>query len=331
MQIYSSVSYDPTVAAKVSSNIFDNEHQVYFDTPIDEFGEEKEAANEVEPIAISEALKVARQLDWEERIRIKQADDLHHDNCMAYARHVGQIRESIATASPGQRRQWAESVVAWRGKEACDVLSLVVDSPVEELEKAASTDERVFFRRDIPAVVAMDNLVAEACQIKQLHYKLAQAQHDHLMNSMERYDLISKLGFDLSKFNPVELSAKPYIGNLPEGENPSIAAQQGALDTLIDPDVISQSNSIDQALAMKQLLSEDEVISQGHAPEEVQRALEELNVLAPEAGRYTPMLRAMLRRRLEMGQSLEDYELDKLLDLNEKVIKREVPTSTPAV
>ena len=63
-----------------------------------------------------------------------------------------------------------------------------------------------------------------------------------------------------------------------------------------------------------------------HSPREIEEALAEISTMAPNALNYEPLLRAMLRKRLESEGRLDDYEISQLLDTDIKVMGRDTPS-----
>lgn len=309
---------------------FQREPEVFSPEEVKQAKAQKDAP---QPIKYGEALKIAYSLDLREKLEIKKASDTHQEECVRLAKHVGHIRAEMKKTSAGQRKQWAQHVMEWRGKEAADILSVTLVIPHEELTKMAEVKSAVYFRSDIPEVVSLDNLVAESENAPQLHFKLAEAQMYHYMNNCERVSALDCASSEKRAIGYLPVlpfaRGKEQLESTMTGPSPQ-ESQQAALDQLVDPGVLQESGMIDQALLMQKLLNEDEIIGSGaYNPEDIEQSLGEINILAPDAAKYEPMLRTMLRRRLEMGRSLDDYELEKLFDLNKKVVERDTPQQLP--
>ncbi len=101
--------------------------------------------------------------------------------------------------------------------------------------------------------------------------------------------------------------------------------QLQGLRALMDPAFLRETKSIETAVNLKKILGQDPVIS-SHSPREIEEALAEISTMAPNALNYEPLLRAMLRKRLESEGRLDDYEVSQLLDTDIKVLGRDTPS-----
>lgn len=91
--------------------------------------------------------------------------------------------------------------------------------------------------------------------------------------------------------------------------------QLKALESLADPKYLSQSKNIDKALLLNSLLTEDEIIAK-HPAKDINSALEEIYSIAPTAAEYKPLMRAMLRKRLETGEQIDDFSLNQMINMD---------------
>jgi hypothetical protein len=90
------------------------------------------------------------------------------------------------------------------------------------------------------------------------------------------------------------------------------------LETLVDPDFVDQSSRVDRALTLHKLIKSDPIIS-SRSPSEIEQALTEINSIAPTAARSEPLLRSMLRRRLEAGEQIDDFSLNQMLAMEDRM------------
>ena len=101
--------------------------------------------------------------------------------------------------------------------------------------------------------------------------------------------------------------------------------QLQGLRALMDPAFLEETKSIETAVNMKKILGQDSVIA-SHSPREIEEALSEIQTMAPNAVNYEPLLRAMLRKRLESEGRLDDYEIGQLVDTDIKIQGRDTPS-----
>ena len=119
----------------------------------------------------------------------------------------------------------------------------------------------------------------------------------------------------------------------PVGRETSRASETSSLEdyqlqglrALMDPAFLKETKSIETAVNLKKILGQDPVIG-SHSPREIEEALAEISTMAPNALNYEPLLRAMLRKRLESEGRLDDYEISQLLDTDIKVMGRDTPS-----
>jgi len=53
--------------------------------------------------------------------------------------------------------------------------------------------------------------------------------------------------------------------------------------------------------------------------EEIKQAFQEIVSIAPYASKHEPLLRSMLRRRLESGQQIDDFSLNQMLTMEDGI------------
>ena len=100
--------------------------------------------------------------------------------------------------------------------------------------------------------------------------------------------------------------------------------QLAGIRALLDPAFLQESKEIELATTMSKVLK-DPVIS-SHSPEAIEEALYEVQSMAPNAIIYEPLLRAMLRKRLESEGRLDDFEINQLLSTDTTLFNRDVPS-----
>ena len=100
-------------------------------------------------------------------------------------------------------------------------------------------------------------------------------------------------------------------------------SQLRGIQGLLDPSFLREVKEIELATMLKKVL-QDPIIS-AHSPRAIEEALYEVQSLAPQATTYEPLLRAMLRTRLESEGRLDDLEVNQLLDVDSKLVKKDTP------
>ena len=148
---------------------------------------------------------------------------------------------------------------------------------------------------------------------------MAQAEHDAYVNSYERKALLDEAAGvkkSAGKGGGLFDSFGSVLDLTPSAEPESV--QKSTLESLIDPDFVDQSNRIDTALLVHKLMKSDPVVG-SKQPQEIEQALNEINSIAPMAAKTEPLLRSMLRRRLEAGQQIDDFSLNQMLNMEEKM------------
>ncbi len=121
-----------------------------------------------------------------------------------------------------------------------------------------------------------------------------------------------------SVYNPIN-----EVSNRAFSPAPQADSQLRGIQALLDPAFLREVKEIEMATVMKKIL-QDPIIST-HSPRAIEEALYELQSLAPQATIYEPLLRAMLRKRLESEGRLDDVEINQLVDIDAKLQNRDVP------
>lgn len=262
--------------------------------------------------------KSAAALDKQEKLSVERYRNRYNEACEGLATSIRYFREKTASISAYRRTHWAREMLERHGKEALDVVSLATGITGAECEKLAS-DKVGFFSLGDSELSSLDSIVREFNQVNFITHKLAQAEHDAYVNSYERKALLDEAAGvkkSAGKGGGLFDSFGSMLDLTPSVEPESV--QKSTLESLIDPDFVDQSNRIDTALLVHKLMKSDPVVG-SKQPQEIEQALNEINSIAPMAAKTEPLLRSMLRRRLEAGQQIDDFSLNQMLNMEEKM------------
>ena len=262
--------------------------------------------------------KSAAALDKQEKLSVERYRNRYNEACEGLATSIRYFREKTSSATAHRRTHWAREMLERHGKEALDVISIATGITGAECEKLAN-DKVGFFSLGGAELSSLDSIVREFNQVNFIHTKLAQAEHDAFVNSFERKQLLDEAaGFKkISKEGDGFLSKVEGLVSFND-EMDSDSASRSALESLVDPDFVDQNTRIDKALMLHKLMKTDPVIG-SKQPQEIEQALNEINSIAPTAAKTEPLLRSMLRRRLEAGQQIDDFSLNQMLNMEEKM------------
>jgi hypothetical protein len=273
------------------------------------FNEKKAAAP-----SFDELQKSAAALDKQEKLSVERYRNRYNEACENLATSIRYFKEKTASVSTYRRLHWVREMLERHGKQALDVISLATDVSGTECEKLAS-DKIGFYSLTDEHLSSLDSIVREFNQVNFITHKLAQAEHDAYVNSRERKQLLDDAA-GIKRSNIAE-----NVGALVSDINPlsdSDSIQKGTLESLVDPDFVNQSNRIDRALVLHKLMKTDPIIG-SKQPQEIQQALSEITSMAPTAAKSEPLLRSMLRRRLEAGEQIDDFSLNQMLNMEDKM------------
>ena len=290
-----------------------SEEQSFFDTDMDDsfvFGQQKKAAAP----DFYELQKVAASLDKRERLNIEVLKGRYNSACDSLADGIRKFQEKTASVSTHRKTHWAREMLEKHGSDASAIISLATNVSPDDCVKLAE-DRIGFFSLGLQEIGSLDSLVQANNQTNHLYSKLAQAEHDHYVNSIERSNLLNKAaGLSLPITEPLESKLKNVITS----EGDSEAAHQGALESLLDPEFVDQVNRIDNVMLVHKLMRTDPIIG-SRKPNEIEQAVSEIYSIATSAAKSEPLLRSMLRRRLEAGQQIDDFSLNQMLSMEEKI------------
>lgn len=266
-----------------------------------------------------EMQKAASALDKQERLTVESTRNRYNEACESLARGIKCFRDKTSSVSSHRRTHWAREMLEKHGSEALDVISLATGITGAECTKLAS-DKLGFFSLGDEELDSLDSLVRGFNQVRFLHDKAAQAEHDCYVNGLERRMLLDHAaGVKRSENFGINSTVSDLTGLVEPGlDTPGDSLQRGVLESLADPDFVDQSSRIDKALRLHKLMKNDPIIA-SKSPEELQQALSEISSIAPMATKSEPLLRSMLRRRLEAGEQIDDFSLNQMLNMEEKM------------
>ena len=113
-------------------------------------------------------------------------------------------------------------------------------------------------------------------------------------------------------------------GDVAQGIKPrsSSDATQKALEQITDPEHEGKLRGLESQATMADLVNHDDVIS-GYHPDEIADAYDSIVQLSPRIANQKLLLQAALRRQLQQG-SLDTFDLDQILGMDEKLKKRDM-------
>lgn len=315
-KILNSVDAKNKIAEKTSF-AYVSESQSFFDSqPVDDsFILSSKAASNPVP-CFNELQKNAAALSKHEKLSVEILRNRYNEACEGLANSIKYFKEKTAGVSSYRRAHWARETIEKHGKEALDVVSLATGVTGKDCEKLA--EDRVgYFSLGIEELNSLDSIVKNYNQTALLNSKLAQAEHDAYVNGIERSTLLNVAAGIKKSALPIDPEAA--VGKMIPGSDATKEdIQRGALESLADPDFVDQITRIDNALNIHKLMKTDPIIG-GYAPKELEEALGEIYSIAPTASKQTPLLRSMLRRRLEAGDQIDDFSLNQMLAMEEKM------------
>ena len=112
------------------------------------------------------------------------------------------------------------------------------------------------------------------------------------------------------------------------GPKPDEGLQASAIAALSDPAHESELRNIRAQATLRQLMTQDPVIS-GYKPHEVFNAFNDVSSTMPRAVDQRAILQTMLRQRLTQGQ-FSGFDLDQMLGMENKLKQREGGTAGAA-
>jgi len=321
-RILNATKVDTKKAEKVSFSYL-SETSGYFDTAEDDsflFVEKQATAPSFDSIN-----RAAAALDKQEKLAIETNRNCYNQACESLAKSIMCFKEKTATATTYRKMHWAREMLERHGKEALDVISIATGVTGAECTKLAA-DKVGYFSLGNDELNSLDSIIQRFNQVRLLNTKLAQVEHDAYVNRLERNNLLNdacgvkpfykKKAGRIADFND---TLETVINRM----NPNMGAssesiQRGILEGMADPDFIDKSSKIDKALILHKLIKSDPIIG-SRAPHEIEQALSEISSIAPTATRSEPLLRSMLRRRLEAGEQIDDFSLNQMLAMEDRM------------
>lgn len=269
--------------------------------------------------AFVELQKSSAALDRSERFAVEQARAAHESALASLASGIEAFRSKTASISKNRKAHWAREILERRGKEASDAIALAVGISEDECMKLAA-DRVGVFSIGISEVDQLNYLVNSLDHCRGLALKVAQAEHDAYVNKLERQELLDQsVGIKRASLVSMPEPSEALSSMLsPDYEASSDSVRKGVMEGLMDPDFRDQLERIDRARMIHKLIKTDPIVAAKPA-EEIEQAFAEINSIAPEAAKHEPLLRSMLRRRLEAGQQVDDFSLNQMLAMEDKI------------
>lgn len=264
-------------------------------------------------------MKQASVLENQEKLAVANAQLAYSNACESLARSIEAFHSKTANATAHRRAYWAKELLERHGKEALDVISLATRVTGAECEKIASQTVGIY-SLGVEYIDDLDGIVRNYKQAALFGEKLAQTECASYVNKLERDTLLDKLA-GVKKANFFK-----NLGELTDETSAFFGAdntaqkdiERYAMKAMVDPSFLAENKNIDKALMVHKLLKTDEIISK-HPPEEINQALQEIYAIAPTAAEYEPLMRAMLRKRLESGEQIDDFSLNQMISMDEKM------------
>jgi len=301
------------------------EFRSYFDKSIDDsflLVEKRASAPSIDVL-----IKQASIIESKESLGIANARLAYSQACESLASDIKAFWSKTANVTEYRKMVWARELLERHGKKALDVISIATRVSGADCEKIAS--QRLnHFSLGIEYLDSLDLIVRAHNRANNLHEKLASLELEHYTNKLEREALLdevcgykklssgSKLENPLLTIEKAITTQNPFLGV--DDASAKNVSQQSALEALADPNFFAQSKNIEKALLINQLIKEDDIIAK-HSAKDINMALQEIYAIAPTAAEYKPLMRAMLRKRLETGEQIDDFSLNQMISMDEKM------------
>lgn len=265
--------------------------------------------------------KQASMLDRSERLAVEQARSAHESALASLAKSVEDFRSKTSSVSRTRKAQWAREALERHGKEAADAVALATGISEDECVKLASSRLGVF-SVGVEEVNSLGAIVGTLDHCRNLSLKVAQAEHDAYVNGIERQELLDQAaGVKRSGIKDMiapEAASSAIQTAFPSHGSSSDAIRKGVLESLMEPDFKDQLERIDKARLLHKLIKTDPIVA-GRNPNDIEQSFQEIVSIAPEAAKHEPLLRSMLRRRLEAGQQIDDFSLNQMLTMEDRI------------
>lgn len=350
-------------AASIESVDLFSDDIYYFSTPeMDVEETQKQASSVPHPaVDLKDLIVSARKLDEQEKLAESQIRESLLNDLHDFGNRVSVTKKAFEKLPSTERIKIGSELIYQYGVDATPAAVSLCSMDEADCIKISNI-EGIKFRatssKDIKEAFEIFDTFT-SCQ--EGFKELANKQAEHYINMLERTRAIdSLLGIDNSpkvsagKVDSVsENSDYGDINNLVSTKQSAVPAilgksliyhgvgdvlnesptdgrgslegfQADGLQALLDPAFLQEAKEIEVATKMKQVLK-DPVIS-SHPPRAIEEALHEIQALAPNAVIYTPLLRAMLRKRLESEGRLDDFEVNQLLSTDTALANRDVPS-----
>ena len=352
-----------TKAASVDSADFFSDSRYYFDVPANNTPMQKAAASvPAAKVDFKDVITNTRKLEDKEKVAEETARQALLTSFETLDTKLSTLRKKLSNLDPSELTKVGSELVYTYGLPAFSTAVSLCGMTVEDCTKMATSSDRKFRSISTEEIKAAFDLV-DACEVCHTNqYILAEKQADIYTNTIERTratnlflgisdephidadkiaattdagdlnDINTKAAVNLtgsvagtaifrgmdSIYNPVG----EVTGRMGHPGNKS-DAQLAGIQSLLDPAFLQEVKEVEMATMMKKIL-QDPIIST-HSPRAIEEALYEVQSIAPQATTYEPLLRSMLRKRLEAGGQFDDVEINQLLDVDAKIEKRDVP------
>ena len=325
----------------------------YFEDLVPDRDKASSVSESVASITTKEALDNAERLrDTELRSIDKSTEKLSEikDALRDTLRHA---KYQVSISDPVHVNKIASEFLTINGVDAADIVSEVTAMSFDEAVKLAGFEFGISQPDDELFSTLEDCLLLKRAG-SDTRYELGVKEADHYCNSSERAELIYEIlgvqkkatpnfdfdsipveGYDLnqlptkSAFIGSAMVAANTLNSFKGTNTPAKStgdadepAQVAGLKSLLDPAFIEEIQRIELAKKMQQVLRDPVIEASASNPQEIEEALQELTAIAPSAVNYTPLLRSMLRRRLESKDRIDQYDISQLLTTDQALKNR---------
>ncbi len=262
-------------------------------------------------------------------------------------------RYQVSISDPVHINKVASDFLTYNDSDAVDIVTETTTMPYDEAVKLSSFDFGIS-RPEEDLYTLFDDCLLLKRAAMDTHHNLGIKEADHYCNDSERVELIYEIlgiekkatpGFDFDSvtvedddlntlfskealFPGITLAtgtAKKVLGADGGGEDTKLVdtdPQTQGLKSLLDPSFLQEIQKIELAKRMQQVLRDPVIAASAASPQEIQEALYELTAIAPSAVHYTPLLRSMLRRRLESKDRIDQFDISQILTTDQVLKNR---------
>ena len=320
----------------------------YFNTCGDVEVQKSAAASNTPRLTTKEAIDQCQRLDDIEFRGLDKAVEKLSALKDSLKNSLQHLNRAVAVEPNPQRiNKMASEFLAGFGQDAVDIVLEATNFTEDEACKLAEFEGYAVVPDDDLYKAFKEALDAKLAAFT-AEEQLATKEAEHYVNKLERNSLVYSLlgikkaaeirsfeGFptvEEGNLNDIPFVCKKVgsftmksiltgnaIGQLMTGEEGDPFTSDGpdgytrGIQGLLDPAFLEESKKIDLATKMHDILKDPVIARYSNEPQKVQEALYELMALAPTAVNYKPLLRSMLRQRLESEGRIDPHELGTLL------------------